>query len=82
MAVGVATLMDADIAVAVTGAAGPDPHDGAVPGTVIIAVFDSANVTSREYRLDGAPDDVCRQACDLALGDLERALLHTREGVP
>src|SRR4051812_48833777 len=34
MAVGVRSLMDADLTVAVTGAGGPDPQDGHPPGSV------------------------------------------------
>jgi nicotinamide-nucleotide amidase len=38
MAAGALRLFGADVAVALTGAAGPDPHDGAAPGTVFAAL--------------------------------------------
>ena len=38
MAAGALRLFGADVAVALTGAAGPDPHDGAEPGTVFAAL--------------------------------------------
>ena len=82
MATGVAALMQADVAVAVTGAAGPDPHDGAQPGTVIIAVADRDRITSHEFHVGGSPAVVRERAAGLALRELERALLPAHDGVP
>ena len=74
MAAGVAALLHADITVAVTGAAGPDPHDGADPGTVVIAVVADGRATVHEYRFDGEPATVRRSACAQAIRDLELAV--------
>jgi nicotinamide-nucleotide amidase len=74
MARGVADLLGADAAVSITGAAGPEPHDGVPPGTVVVGVVVDGRVAAREYHFEGSPDEVCRQARDAALDDLERAL--------
>ena len=73
MAIGVAALLHADVTVA-AGAAGPEPHDGAEPGTVIIAVVADERATVREYRFDGEPAAVRRAACAQAIRDLELAV--------
>ena len=80
MAIGVAALLHADVAVAVTGAAGPDPHDGAQPGTVIIAVAVDGETTVREYFFAGPPSAVLEKACTHALRDLGNSLV-ARSGV-
>ena len=38
MARGARALFEADVALALTGAAGPQPHDGAAPGTIWVAL--------------------------------------------
>jgi nicotinamide-nucleotide amidase len=80
MASGVAALMAADAAVSITGAAGPDPHDGAPPGTVVVGVLLDGRVDARRYHFEGPPDAVCRQARDAALRDLELALSTSAAG--
>jgi nicotinamide-nucleotide amidase len=74
MARGVAALLEAEAAVGVTGAAGPEPHDGAPPGTVIIAVLVDDRVATRAHHFDGTPEQVCAQARDAALRTLSRML--------
>jgi nicotinamide-nucleotide amidase len=74
MAIGVAALLHADVTVAVTGAAGPDPHDGAPPGTVVIAVAVDGHTTTREYHFDGPPPAVAHGACARAVCDLADAV--------
>ena len=44
MAAGVAKLLDAQVAVATTGAAGPEPLEGAPPGTVVVGQIGRAHV--------------------------------------
>jgi nicotinamide-nucleotide amidase len=74
MASGAAALFRSDVAVSITGAAGPEPHDGARPGTVIVATLVDGTIAAREYRFEGTPERVCMQARDAALEDLCRAL--------
>jgi nicotinamide-nucleotide amidase len=74
MAEGVARLLDADVTLAITGAAGPDPQDGAQPGTVFVACFVGGRTRVGEHHFDGPPAQVCEQARDQALRDLARAL--------
>jgi nicotinamide-nucleotide amidase len=76
MADGVMRLMAADVAVAVTGAGGPDPQDGQPPGTVWLAVVGHDDVrTTRLHRFDGDPEEVIdaahHAAVDLLLEVLE-----------
>jgi nicotinamide-nucleotide amidase len=74
MATGVAELLDASAAVSLTGAAGPEPYDGASPGTVVIATFVDGHVSARKYHFEGTPERVCEQARDEALRALRSAL--------
>ena len=74
MARGVAKLLKADAAVSVTGAAGPDPHDGASPGTVVVATFVDGDATARTLHFEGSPERVCEQAADAAISALRDAL--------
>lgn len=72
MATGVRRLLDADLAVAVTGAGGPDPQDGEPPGTVFLAIADAEGVRSRRLHVEGDdPATVCARTATEAL----RALL-------
>jgi nicotinamide-nucleotide amidase len=71
MARSVRQRLGADVAVSVTGAAGPDPQDGEPPGTVWIGVDDGRAVTATRVQLDGSPEDVCHQT---VLAALERVL--------
>jgi nicotinamide-nucleotide amidase len=74
MAAGAARLLDADVAVSVTCAAGPAPLDGAAPGTVVIGVCVAGTSTSFRHQFDGSPAQVCEHARDAALADLLRCL--------
>jgi nicotinamide-nucleotide amidase len=53
MARGVAELFGADIGISTTGVAGPDSQDGHPVGTVFIACFHEAEVTTRALHLSG-----------------------------
>jgi nicotinamide-nucleotide amidase len=70
MAEGVARLLDADVAVATTGAAGPDPLDGAPPGTVIVSVWAEDVATATVCHFEGTPSEVCSAAARAALEQL------------
>jgi nicotinamide-nucleotide amidase len=74
MATGVTSLLHADVAVATTGVAGDEEHDGTPPGTVFIATDVNGCVTSRVHRFEGSPEDVCEQASRRALLDLVEVL--------
>ena len=62
MAERVRELLGADIAVALTGAGGPDPQDGQDPGTVFLAVADGAHTEVVRRVLTGEPVEVCSAA--------------------
>ncbi len=66
---GVATVggHPADIGVATTGVAGPDPQGDAPVGLVFVAVADDAGVEVRELRLAGDRAEIRAQAVDAAL---------------
>jgi nicotinamide-nucleotide amidase len=74
MAEGVARLLDADVAVSVTGAAGPDPLDGAEPGTVVVGTMVGDRSDARVLHFEGDPAAVCTQACAATLDALVGAL--------
>jgi nicotinamide-nucleotide amidase len=78
MAVGAARLFEADAAVSVTGVAGPDPHDGVEPGTVIIGVALGADVETVVHHFDGDASSVCEQAARAALDHLASRLAAER----
>lgn len=67
MARGARTVLSADVAVATTGAAGPEPHDGAEPGTVCLGVADASGEWSRTVLIPGGRDDVVAGSVDAAL---------------
>ena len=53
MADGVRARLGADVGLATTGVAGPDPQDGHAPGTVHVAVSTPAGTTVRSVHLAG-----------------------------
>ena len=79
MATGVARLMGADIAVAVTGVGGPDDQEGQPAGTVLVAVASASGVREqRELRLRGDPGEIVEATTRSALEMLERQLQRPR----
>lgn len=75
MADSAARLLGADTAIGITGAGGPEPQDGAPPGTVHIAARVPHGPPLQEsHRFAGAPEDVLDQAVAASLALLERAL--------
>jgi PncC family amidohydrolase len=78
MARGARSVFDADVAVALTGVAGPEPHDGKPPGTVCLAVSAEDREESRSFRAPGDRDQVRRWAEQAGLDMLRRYL----EGLP
>ncbi|BDV44699.1 CinA-like protein [Geotalea uraniireducens] len=76
MAKGARRLAGSDLALAVTGIAGPEGGDAVKPvGTVFIALADRAGCTSKEYRFSGSRDQIRTVTAVTALDWLRRRLL-------
>ena len=67
MAEGVRQRLGADVGLATTGVAGPDPQDGHPPGEVWIAVATSAEVRSVRLELGGDRASIRRETVDAVL---------------
>lgn len=67
MASGVAERLGADIGVATTGVAGPDPQDGRAVGTVFIAVASADSRRVEELSFTGDRQAIRRKSVDAAL---------------
>lgn len=68
MAVGARRLLKADVAVSVTGLAGPDGDEFGNPvGTVFIGYADQRYAFAREYHFDGDREQVREQTIEAAL---------------
>lgn len=74
MAEGVRRLFQADLALAITGVAGPDPEEGKPPGEIYVALAGPQGVQVR--RVTGGSDRLENKAraVEAALGLLETAL--------
>jgi nicotinamide-nucleotide amidase len=75
MAQGVARLLGADVAIAVTGEGGPEPQDDVPVGTVWMAISDGGETWARHLQIDGDPHDVVRGTCAAAVDWLTDHLL-------
>lgn len=58
MALGARSLLDADVAVALTGVGGPDPEEDREPGTVFAAAAGPWDLRLLALSLPGGPDEV------------------------
>ena len=68
MALGARMVLQADIAISVTGLAGPDGDDFGNPvGTVFVGYSDAQQTLSRKYRIPGDRENVRQQATVAAL---------------
>ena len=68
MAQGARKLLKTDVAVSVTGLAGPDGDEFGRPvGTVFVGFDNGARTVGRQYRFGGDRDSVRRQAAEAAL---------------
>jgi nicotinamide-nucleotide amidase len=67
MAAGVARVLNADVGVATTGVAGPEPQDGHPPGLVHVAVRTPEGTAGRTLHLEGGREAVRRASADAAL---------------
>src|SRR3954467_4500172 len=71
MAEGVAALLGANLALAVTGVGGPGAQDGVPAGTVWVPLRDTrhdagASACARRLAFEGEPAAIVRQTCDAA----------------
>lgn len=73
MARSAATLLRADLCVAVTGVGGPEPDEGEPAGTVWFAVVSPAGLRTQKVVFDGDPADVLAATTEHALGMLRAA---------
>lgn len=64
----------ADVGVATTGVAGPDPQDGQPPGTVFIAIAMGERTVGERLRLDGDREAIRGAAVSESLALLGRTL--------
>jgi nicotinamide-nucleotide amidase len=78
MARGARRLYDADVAVALTGVAGPEGHGGKPPGTICVGLAADGVEVARTLRAPGSRTQVRRWAEQAALDVLRRHL----EGAP
>jgi nicotinamide-nucleotide amidase len=67
MASGVRSRLAADVGLATTGVAGPDPQDGHPPGEVWIAVASSTGVRSLRLELGGDRGTIRRETVEAVL---------------
>ena len=79
MAEGVRRLLGADVGVATTGVAGPEPQDGAPVGTVCIAVVTPRGATASTLLLAGDRSAIRAAATEAALAT---ALAQLQSGHP
>lgn len=70
MAAGAAARCGADIGIALTGVAGPDPQEGHPAGTVFCGWYAAAGAEHRELRLAGDRAEIRYAAAAAALGVL------------
>ena len=67
MARGAAEAFGSDVGLAVTGAAGPDPMDGVVPGEVYVCVVWPGGMECRKYLLQGTRQEIMTGAAEAAV---------------
>jgi nicotinamide-nucleotide amidase len=64
----------ADIGIATTGVAGPDPQGGKAVGTVYVGVATDEGTSILKLTLDGSRDDIRRAVVSESLGELQRII--------
>lgn len=80
MAQGAKDACGAEIGVATTGVAGPEPHEGKDVGTVVVAVVGAGTSIVREFRFKGTRAQVRQASCQAAARLLTEALQRDRPG--
>ncbi|MDR1529171.1 MAG: CinA family protein [Burkholderiales bacterium] len=78
MASAVRVLLKADIGIAATGVAGPDPQDDLPPGTVCLAVASKRATETQTLQLGNRGRETIRQFSATSLFDLLRRFLLSR----
>ena len=75
LAQGAARIMSAEVGIGTTGAAGPDPHDGAPPGSAWVAVCLPGQPTVTEHvQARGDRQEIREQVADAAIALAYRLL--------
>lgn len=74
MAQGARRIFGADVALGLTGVAGPDPHDGKPPGTLCLGLAAKEGEQSRSFRAPGDRQQIRRWSEQAALDLLRRYL--------
>jgi nicotinamide-nucleotide amidase len=77
MAVGAQRVLEADVALALTGVAGPSEQDGIPVGTLCVGIAIGAEVHTRTLRLPGVRDQMRQMSVISALDLLRRRLTET-----
>lgn len=77
MAERVRALLGADVGLATTGVAGPDPQDGFSPGTVHVAVSTPSGTRVRTLQLTGDRTAIRAATCDAVLTEALREVRDT-----
>jgi nicotinamide-nucleotide amidase len=77
MAVGAQRVLEADVALALTGVAGPNEQDGMPVGTLCVGIAIGAEVHTRTLRLPGVRDQMRQMSVISALDLLRRRLTET-----
>jgi nicotinamide-nucleotide amidase len=72
MARSVRELLGADLGIATTGEAGPDPQEDVPVGTLFVGVADRNSVRVHHIVLSGEPEEIRASAAELALLHLRR----------
>lgn len=80
MADGCSQVCETDVAVAITGVAGPERQEGAPVGLVYGAVRTPRGTTTHEWRFDGDPDEVREATVDAAVAALTAAVADDSPG--
>ncbi|GAY72045.1 CinA family protein [Lentilactobacillus kosonis] len=63
MAIHARQILDTDISISFTGAAGPDKLEGYPVGTVFIGIADRRQSSAHEYHFNGDSSEIVTQAC-------------------
>ena len=72
MARSVRELLGADLGIATTGEAGPEPEEDVPVGTLFVGVADRDSVRVHHIVLSGGPDEIRASATELALLHMRR----------